>query len=87
MQQYIDWLKGDIHEDNPLRSFDISKFSCYIDYKYMKDMFKEQPDVLKVSLSWRSVCSLILLFSTGTLLLFSRKRLNDLKENFACLLN
>ncbi|XP_053393393.1 HSPB1-associated protein 1-like isoform X2 [Mercenaria mercenaria] len=51
MRQYTDWLQGDTDRDNPLRLIDKTKFSCYIDYKYMKDMFEEQPQVLK-SVFW-----------------------------------
>ncbi|KAL4239338.1 Cupin superfamily protein [Mactra antiquata] len=51
MTQYIDWLHDRVNTDNPLRLFDRNKFSCYIDYKYMKELFQDHPDVLKY-VSW-----------------------------------
>ena len=48
LQQYVDWLSRQQEEASPLSMFDPSKYSCYVDYKYMKDMFKDRPEVLKV---------------------------------------
>jgi hypothetical protein len=49
MRHYVEWLVGEADLNNPLRLFDKTKYSCYIDYKYMKDMFKDQPHLLEVN--------------------------------------
>lgn len=51
MRHYVEWLVGEADLNNPLRLFDKTKYSCYIDYKYMKDMFKDLPHLLE-SISW-----------------------------------
>ena len=48
LQQYDDWLSGQPGENNLLSMFSPSKYSCYVDYKYMKDMFSDSPQVLQV---------------------------------------
>ena len=48
LPQYEEWLSGQPGEDNPLLIFDPARYSCYVDYKYMKAMFTDCPDVLKV---------------------------------------
>lgn len=50
LHQYQKWLDGCPGEDNPLRHIAQDKFSCYIDYKYMNDVFESRPDILKVLL-------------------------------------
>ena len=46
--QYIEWLDKQPRKDNPLKHVDPNKFSCYIDYKYMNDVFENHPEMLKV---------------------------------------
>lgn len=51
LQQYTDWLHRQADATNPLFHIDPGAFSCYIDYKYMKDMFKNNQELLK-SVCW-----------------------------------
>jgi len=48
LHQYVAWLEGDAGADNPLVDVDRTLYSCYIDYKYMKDIFQDHEDLLKV---------------------------------------
>lgn len=47
IEQFSDWLDGVAGESNPLGSFGREENSCYIDYKYMKDMFEEHPETFE----------------------------------------
>ena len=49
LQEFIAWNDGNSEEDNTLNNYDRTDFSCYIDYKYMKDLFDERKDFLKVN--------------------------------------
>lgn len=44
--QFYSWLKGEITA-GPLDEFSPHTHTCYIDYKYMKDMFLNHPEVLE----------------------------------------
>ena len=48
MDQYQDWLDRRMYNDNPLRHVAPDQYSCYIDYKYIKDIFSENSEVFKV---------------------------------------
>ncbi|RUS82910.1 hypothetical protein EGW08_009333 [Elysia chlorotica] len=45
VKDFNDWLSGDSHYPNPLAEFSRTEHCCYIDYKYMKDMFHDNPDI------------------------------------------
>ena len=50
-QQFVDWLEGKDEDSvgvNPLRSYDVTSHWCYLDYKYMKSLFADHPDLLQV---------------------------------------
>ncbi|KAL3836744.1 hypothetical protein ACJMK2_022161 [Sinanodonta woodiana] len=51
ISDYVEWLSGKLGVDNPMSALDPSKYSCYIDYKYMVDFFSECPHLLK-QVSW-----------------------------------
>ncbi|XP_052791100.1 HSPB1-associated protein 1-like isoform X2 [Mya arenaria] len=44
---YLAWLEDSVGSDNPLHGVDRKRFSCYIDYKYMKDVFQGHEEFLK----------------------------------------
>ena len=50
-QQFIDWSEGSDLNDNPLHPYDKEYYWCYADYNYMKEMFAEHPDLIKVRTS------------------------------------
>ena len=60
IRQFSDWLKGDCSEDNPLHLYSTDLYWCYADYKYMADVFKERPDILKVIIIFKCLipCSM-----------------------------
>lgn len=70
LQEYDDWLSGKMEEDNPLFEIDHFKYSCYIDYKYMKDVFCGSEEVLKVGISRQVKTSKLLLFLLSLSALF-----------------
>ncbi|GFO21821.1 hspb1-associated protein 1 [Plakobranchus ocellatus] len=45
ISDFKDWLRDDVQQENPLIDFPRSRYSCYIDYKYMKDMFQDSPAI------------------------------------------
>ncbi|GFR74603.1 HSPB1-associated protein 1 [Elysia marginata] len=45
MDDFNAWLRGEAHQPNPLTDFSRSKYCCYIDYKYMRDMFCDNAEV------------------------------------------
>ncbi|XP_052091231.1 HSPB1-associated protein 1 homolog isoform X2 [Mytilus californianus] len=47
LQQFAEWNLGKPDENNPLLPYNRSDVTCYIDYKYMKDLFIEKTDHLK----------------------------------------
>lgn len=46
--QYQQWLDNSPDQNNPLKHVPPDKFSCYIDYKYMNEVFDTKSDILKV---------------------------------------
>ena len=50
-QQFVDWLEGTARDDNGLRQYNPALYWCYADYKYMKELFCDHPDLIKVDLS------------------------------------
>ncbi|KAK3605941.1 hypothetical protein CHS0354_019610 [Potamilus streckersoni] len=44
---YVEWASGKPGADNPMSALDPSRYSCYVDYKYMVDFFSECPHLLK----------------------------------------
>ena len=40
MDQFNQWINNHPEDGNPLKKYPRAAFSCYIDYKYMKDLFK-----------------------------------------------
>lgn len=50
LQQFVEWNLGKPDENNPLFPYNKSDVTCYIDYKYMKDLFIEKTDHMKVCL-------------------------------------
>ena len=60
LENYCDWLKGDVQQSNPLADFPRTRYCCYIDYNYMKDMFCDNQNVFSHGtcyLSWQ-LCNL-----------------------------
>ncbi|XP_050404948.1 HSPB1-associated protein 1 [Patella vulgata] len=53
LRDFIDWCEGNVKESNSLAEIDKEKFFCYVDYKYMPDLFEDSPDLLE-SVSWDS---------------------------------
>ncbi|KAK6994974.1 HSPB1-associated protein 1 [Biomphalaria glabrata] len=51
IKQFNEWLHDD-SRDGPLVDYCREKYSCYIDYKYMKDMFSDVPHIFK-EVQWR----------------------------------
>ncbi|KAH9489178.1 HSPB1-associated protein 1 [Bulinus truncatus] len=51
MKQFYEWLQGN-PQDGPLTNYSREKYSCYIDYKYMKDLFSDIPDFFD-QVQWR----------------------------------
>lgn len=50
LTQYCQWLDCDqLPNSNPLAALAKDQFWCYADYKYMKDIVTDQPQLLKVS--------------------------------------
>ncbi|CAG2210944.1 HSPBAP1 [Mytilus edulis] len=47
LQQFVEWNLGKPDENNPLFPYNKSDVTCYIDYKYMKDLFIEKTDHMK----------------------------------------
>lgn len=60
LSNLCDWLNYDKHSDkpqnnpqdrhtktNPLLQYNRDKYWCYMDYKYMAELFQEHPDILK----------------------------------------
>ena len=47
VSQVADWMNARPGGDNPLLRFSPAEFSCYVDYKYMKDMFSDHDTELK----------------------------------------
>ncbi|KAL5009804.1 hypothetical protein ScPMuIL_012109 [Solemya velum] len=47
VQEFCEWCEGSAQPPSPLLKYDKSKFSAYVDYKYMKDMFVDKPDMLQ----------------------------------------
>lgn len=54
LSDFVQWLGGSIKADNPLKKYDRSMFSCYLDYKYMQEIFTAKPELLK-EICWESV--------------------------------
>ncbi|XP_067687799.1 HSPB1-associated protein 1 homolog [Haliotis asinina] len=51
LADFTDWTAGNTRPDNPLHQVPHRDFSCYVDYKYMSDVFKDCSDLLK-SVDW-----------------------------------
>ncbi|ELU03608.1 hypothetical protein CAPTEDRAFT_166923 [Capitella teleta] len=51
MQDFMQWLEGNTDASNPLDAFPIDDHWCYMDYKYMAQIFADQPEILK-SVDW-----------------------------------
>ncbi|BFZ08121.1 hypothetical protein BsWGS_11160 [Bradybaena similaris] len=47
LKEFCDWLDGRAKDSSPLSDFAREGNSCYIDYKYMKDMFEEHPHIFE----------------------------------------
>ncbi|XP_046570365.1 HSPB1-associated protein 1 homolog isoform X2 [Haliotis rubra] len=51
LADFTDWTAGNTRAGNPLHHVSLRDFSCYVDYKYMSDMFEDCSDLLK-SVDW-----------------------------------
>ncbi|XP_033731822.1 HSPB1-associated protein 1-like isoform X2 [Pecten maximus] len=54
LPDFVQWLRGNTKGDNPLQKYDRNTFSCYLDYKYMQEIFTAKPELLK-AVCWESV--------------------------------
>lgn len=55
LKNFEEWCQNTVaSQDNPLNKFHRDHFWCYADYKYMKDLFQNQPDVYK-DVPWESL--------------------------------
>ncbi|XP_021355177.1 uncharacterized protein LOC110451459 isoform X2 [Mizuhopecten yessoensis] len=54
LSDFVQWLRGQVSGDNPLQKYDRNTFSCYLDYKYMQEIFTTKPELLK-AVCWESV--------------------------------
>lgn len=47
IKEFCDWLDGSANDSSPLSRFAREGNSCYIDYKYMKDMFEDHAHIFE----------------------------------------
>lgn len=38
LEEFFSWRQNDVDNNDPLSNYKPEEFSCYIDYKYMKDI-------------------------------------------------
>lgn len=48
VREFNEWVSGECSAENALLCYDRTKRWCYADYKYMAELFEDQPQFLKV---------------------------------------
>jgi len=46
--EFTEWVSGECSAGNALLNYDRKTHSCYADYKYMAELFEDQPQFLNV---------------------------------------